>query len=147
MKKIFIGFLTIISLFVSSIFFVETTFAEENEKATINNVNKEWLQRFQLGGSNGSNLPKEIIEIPVENGAKSAFVSFLTFIQKILLVVVLPLVAVGAGLYIAYELFTADGDEAKLKQAWMAVVYSIVAIIAIALSAFIVSLISRLNIG
>lgn len=92
-------------------------------------------------------MPQEIIDIPVENGAKSAFVSFLTFIQKILLVVVLPLVAVGAGLYIAYELFTADGDEAKLKQAWMAVVYSIVAIIAIALSAFIVSLISRLNIG
>lgn len=40
MKKIFIGFLTIISLFVSSILFVETTFAEEKKEATFNNVNK-----------------------------------------------------------------------------------------------------------
>ena len=89
--------------------------------------------------------PKESIDIPVDG--KNAVIHFLAFIQKILLQVILPLVAVGCGLYIAYDLFTADGDETKMKQAWTAVLYSIIAIITIMLSAFVISLISRLNIG
>lgn len=91
-------------------------------------------------------IPQEAITLPVE-GNSNSLVGFLAFIQKILLTVVLPLVAVGCGIYIAYELFSAEGDEAKLAQAWRSVAYSIIAIISIALSALVVSLISRLNIG
>lgn len=71
----------------------------------------------------------------------------MTIIQKVLLQLVLPIVAVGCGLYIAYTLFTADGDESKMSAAWKAILYSIIAIVSIGLSALIVSVISRLNIG
>ncbi len=62
-----------------------------------------------------------------------------------LLKVVLPIVVVGASLYIAYELFTAEGDESKMKKAWKSVAYSAVALIAIALSYSLVSIVSRLS--
>lgn len=58
---------------------------------------------------------------------------------------VLPVVVVGASLYIAYELFTAEGDETKLKKAWKSVAYTAIALIAIALSYAIVSIISGLS--
>lgn len=72
-------------------------------------------------------------------------IAILTIIQSFLLKVVLPIVIVGASLYIAYELFTADGDEAKLKRAWKSVAYSAIALVAIALSYALVSIISRLS--
>jgi uncharacterized membrane-anchored protein len=72
-------------------------------------------------------------------------VNILTLIQVILLKVILPVVVVGASLYIAYELFTAEGDEAKLKKAWKSVAYTAISLIAIALSYAIVSIISGLS--
>jgi hypothetical protein len=41
-----------------------------------------------------------------------------------LLKALLPVVLIGASIYIAYELFTAEGDEAKMKKAWKSVAYS-----------------------
>lgn len=92
--------------------------------------------------------PEESIKLVGDKDSNQGiFISLLQLVQKILLQFVLPVVAIGSGLYIAYMLFTAEGDPSKLKQAWLAVTYGIVAIIAIALSAFVVTLISRLSLG
>lgn len=72
-------------------------------------------------------------------------VQLLTSIQSILLTVVLPVIVVGASLYIAYELFTAEGDESRMKKAWKSVAYTAVALIAIALSYAIVSIVTKLS--
>lgn len=85
-------------------------------------------------------MPEETIAVKVDN--TNPLVGFLTIIQKVLLKLILPVVAVGCGLYIAYELFTADGDESKMSQAWKAILYSVVAIISIGLSALIVGIIA-----
>ncbi len=74
-----------------------------------------------------------------------SLISLFTLAQSILLKVVLPIVVIGASLYIAYELFTAEGDEAKMKKAWKSVAYSAIALIAIALSYALVSIVSRLS--
>jgi hypothetical protein len=50
----------------------------------------------------------------------------LSFIEELLLKVALPLVIVGSSLYIAYELFLAEGNEEKLKQAWKSMTYAFV---------------------
>jgi uncharacterized membrane-anchored protein len=55
------------------------------------------------------------------------------------------MVVVGASLYIAYELFTAEGDESKMKKAWKSIAYTAVALISIALSYGLVSIVSRLS--
>ena len=78
---------------------------------------------------------------------QNGIVVLLSFIQELLVKVALPLVAVGCGLYIAYLLFTAEGDESKMKKVWTAVTYSAIGIIAIMLSYFIVDLISRAHIA
>lgn len=70
----------------------------------------------------------------------------ITIIQSFLLKVVLPIVVVGASLYIAYELFTAEGDESKMKKAWKSIAYTAIALIAIALSYALVSIVSRIAI-
>lgn len=147
MKKIFLkiscAILALVSSFVLIPNFVNAQSDNNSrDRSTLENISsleKSKLEQFQV------RTPKESIEIPVDG--KNAVIHFLAFIQKILLQVILPLVAVGCGLYIAYDLFTADGDEAKMKQAWTAVLYSIIAIVTIMLSAFVISLISRLNIG
>lgn len=72
-------------------------------------------------------------------------VDILGLIQSILLKVVLPVIVIGASLYIAYELFTAEGDESKMKKAWKSVAYTAIALIAIALSYALVSIISRIS--
>ncbi len=90
------------------------------------------------------NLPIGSIALPVVEGEKGIN-AILVLVQSILLKVVLPLVLVGLGLYIAYELFTAQGDADKMKSAWKSVVYGIIALGAIALSYLIVDFISRLN--
>lgn len=72
-------------------------------------------------------------------------IKILILIQVILLKVVLPVIVVGASLYIAYELFTAEGDEAKLKKAWKSVAYTAIALISIALSYVLVSIVSGLS--
>jgi uncharacterized membrane-anchored protein len=73
-------------------------------------------------------------------------VQILTLIQSVLLKVMLPVIVIGASIYIAYELFTAEGDESKMKKAWKSIVYTVVALVAIALSYGLVSIISRLSI-
>jgi hypothetical protein len=75
----------------------------------------------------------------------NTFISILTLIQSVLLKVVLPIIVVGASLYIAYELFTAEGDESKMKKAWKSVAYTAVALISIALSYGLVSIVSRIS--
>ncbi|MBX9809466.1 hypothetical protein K2X92_03705 [Candidatus Gracilibacteria bacterium] len=72
-------------------------------------------------------------------------IAILTLIQSFLLKVLLPVVVIGASLYIAYELFTAEGDESKMKRAWKSIAYSAIGLIAIALSYAIVNIISRLS--
>ncbi len=72
-------------------------------------------------------------------------IAILTIIQSFLLKVVLPIIVVWAALYIAYELFSAEGDESKMKKAWKSVAYSSIALIAIALSYALVSIISGLS--
>jgi hypothetical protein len=62
-----------------------------------------------------------------------------------LLKVVLPIIVVGWGLYIAYELFGADGDETKMKKAWKSITYAAVGLICIAVSYAFVSIVSRIS--
>ncbi len=96
-------------------------------------------------GFKQEDMPKGSLKVGnAENGGKTVE-SLLSFIQEFLLYTVLPVVVVGSALWIAYELFTADGDKAKMKQAWTGVVYSIVAIIFILLSYAIISIISTLQ--
>jgi hypothetical protein len=72
-------------------------------------------------------------------------IEVLSFIEWILLRVVLPLVIIGSALYIAYELFTADGSEERLKKAWKSVTFASIGIVSIAFAYAIVSLASRLS--
>jgi hypothetical protein len=81
----------------------------------------------------------------LNSGSSITLISILTLIQSVLLKVVLPIIVVGASLYIAYELFTAEGDESRLKKAWKSIAYTAVALISIALSYGLVSIISRLS--
>lgn len=76
---------------------------------------------------------------------KDGFIELLKFIQNILLKVALPVVAVGVSIYTAYELLTAEWNEAKMKKAWSSVVYGVIAIICILLSYTVVSVISSLS--
>lgn len=76
---------------------------------------------------------------------KDGLIELLKFIQNILLKVALPVVAVGVSIYTAYELLTAEWNEAKMKKAWSSVVYGIIAIICILLSYTVVSVISSLS--
>lgn len=73
-------------------------------------------------------------------------IEVLSFVEWILLRVVLPLVIIGSALYIAYGLFTADGNEEKLKKAWKSVTFTSIGIVSIAMAYAIVSLASRLAI-
>ena len=59
--------------------------------------------------------------------------------------VVLPIVVVGGSLYIAYELFTADGDETKMKRAWKSVTFTAIGLVCIAVSYAFVSVVSRIS--
>lgn len=55
------------------------------------------------------------------------------------------MVVVGSALYVAYQLFTAEGDEAKMKKAWKSLVYGAIALIAIALSYALVTILSTID--
>lgn len=59
--------------------------------------------------------------------------------------VLLPIVVVGGSLYVAYELFTADGDETKMKRAWKSVAFTAVGLVSIAVSYAFVSVLSRIS--
>lgn len=99
-------------------------------------------------------LPKPEGSIDLFNYAKNnagntkdGVVVVLELIQNILLTVGLPLVAVGTGIYIAYLLLTAEGDENKMKTAWKAVLFSAIAMLVILFSAFVVQTITSLKIS
>lgn len=85
------------------------------------------------------------IDDEIKVTGKDGFIELLKFIQNILLKVALPVVAVGVSIYTAYELLTAEWNEAKMKKAWSSVVYGIIAIICILLSYTVVSVISSLS--
>jgi hypothetical protein len=77
--------------------------------------------------------------------ANMTLIWLLNLIQTLLLKVALPLILVGASLYIAYELFTAEWDESKMKKAWKSVTYTAIGLIAISLSYAIVTILSRVS--
>ena len=58
----------------------------------------------------------------------------------------MPVIVIGAMLYMAYELFTADGDEAQMKKAWKSFTFSAIALVVVAVSYALVSIISRIAI-
>lgn len=119
---------------VGGLFHMGNAFAQDTDITTVYNK-KEGVNNFIL------EEPKESILLPnVSSG--DGLVDVLIFVQNVLLKLVLPLVAVGSALYIAYLLFNAEGDESKMKQAWTAVVYAIIAMVAIMLSSLIIGLIS-----
>ena len=72
-------------------------------------------------------------------------IGVLSLIQSILLKVALPIVIIGGSLYIAYELFTAEGDETKMKKAWKSLTFSAIGLICIAVSYAFVTVISGLS--
>lgn len=82
-----------------------------------------------------------LFKSPERNG----LIDLLSFVQSVLVKVVLPLVVVGAFLYIAYELLTAEGNEEKMKKAWKAVTFSALGLVMIALSYAVVAIVSRLS--
>lgn len=49
--------------------------------------------------------------------------SILAYIERFLVQAVLPITVVGVSLYIAYQLFTAEGDEARMKKAFKSLAY------------------------
>lgn len=91
-----------------------------------------------------SDIPDASIDVPFGAGQDGINEIFI-MIQNILLTVVLPLVVIGAGLYIAYLLFSAEGDENRMKQAWKALTFTAVALLLIALAYVMVALISGLD--
>ena len=98
---------------------------------------------FAIGQSDLTNhtSPKGTI---ISDNAMS-IIGILSLIQSILVKVVLPIIIVGASLYIAYQLFTAEGDESKMKKAGKSIAYSAIALVAIALSYAIVYVLSTLS--
>lgn len=135
MSKIVKIFFTAFAAIISAIISVEMAFAQPAN-----------LLLNGAGSATGSTTNSEFISISA-GGSDGGIIAVLSLIQNLLLKLVLPLVAVGCGLYIAYVLFTAEGDEGKMKTVWTAVAYSIVGIITIMLAYFVVDLISRVNIA
>lgn len=129
-------FFTAFAIIISAIISVEMAFAQPPT-----------LLLNGAGSATGSVVHTEFISIPASGSAGDGLISVLSLIQNLLLKVVLPLVAVGCGLYIAYIMFTAEGDESKMKTVWTAVTYTIVGIVTIMLAYFVVDLISRINIA
>ena len=78
------------------------------------------------------------------NADEVTLTDVLTLVQAILLKLVLPVIVVGAGLYIAYQLLTAEWDETKMKSAWKSITFSAIALIVVALSYAVVRVISGL---
>ena len=75
----------------------------------------------------------------------SDLVSILSYVERILLRGVLPVVAVGVFLHVAGLLLMAEGNEEEMKKAWKTLTYSAIAFIAIALAYAAVAIVSRLS--
>jgi hypothetical protein len=72
-------------------------------------------------------------------------ISVLSFVQGLLLKLMLPIVVIWGSLYIAYELFTAEWDETKMKKAWKSVVFTAIGLVCIAVSYAFVTILSTLS--
>lgn len=88
---------------------------------------------------------------PQLNGAiltaeNRSLIDILSLVQEILLKVALPIIVVGSALYIAYQLVTAEGDEARMKQAWKSLAFSAIALVIVALSYAMISIFSNISI-
>lgn len=138
-KKFFIKFLTLIGiLFAIPVFAqnesnIPTKFVVPIPDGSIN-INIGWTISNGLDGSE-------------QYKAWDWFLQLLIFVQEFLLKVALPVVAVGVSIFVAYELFTAEGDESKMKRAWMTIVYWIIAIASILLSSLVINIISNINLS
>lgn len=98
-SKIFYTLLVVLSFVWTSIFSVNVAFAQDEPKKEV----PAGLNNFLLNPESD----KGFISIShIDNGG--GIIGFLKFFQDILLKLVLPLVAIGCGLYIAYLLFTAE---------------------------------------
>ncbi len=73
-------------------------------------------------------------------------IDILTFMESFLLKVVLPIIIIGSALYIAYELFLAEGNEEKMKKAWKSLTFSSIGVISIGLAYAVIAIVSRLSI-
>jgi Type IV secretion system pilin len=111
-----------------------------------------FLSSFLLSSSLFALNRTDVMNILPEESSNVSIISsgmtlegLLTLIQSLLLKVALPLILVGASLYIAYELFTAEWDESKMKKAWKSVTYTAIGLIAISLSYAIVTILARVS--
>lgn len=84
-------------------------------------------------------LPTDII------AGDGGLIGIAVLIQSILLKGVLPIVVIGVFLYAAYELFTAEWDEAKMKKAWKTFTFSGIALVIIALAYVMVAVIPQIS--
>ena len=73
------------------------------------------------------------------------FTDVLAFIEWMLLKVVLPVVIVGAWLYIAYKLFLAEWNEEENKKAWKALTFASIGVISIGLAYAVIAIVSWLS--
>ncbi len=88
-------------------------------------------------------MPPEII---IKDPESFTLIRILSYGEEILIKVVLPLVVIGVSLYVAYELLTAEGDEAKMKKAWKTVSFSAIGLITVGLAYVVISIISNISI-
>jgi hypothetical protein len=79
-------------------------------------------------------------------GKSFGLLEILSIAEEFLLKVALPLVIIGSSLYVAYELFLAEGNEEKVKKAWKSLTYGAMGAICIAFGYAIISFVSRLAI-
>lgn len=100
---------------------------------------------FAAGGEEFRPTTKPVDGSLFRDASSWNLVTFLTFAEGILLKVVLPLVVVGAALYMAYELLTAEGNEEKMKRAWKSLAFSAIGVISVMLAYALVTIISQLS--
>ncbi len=81
----------------------------------------------------------------ITEGSDLTFVTVLGYVQALILQVALPVLVVGVSLYIAYELFTAEWDEAKMKKAWKSLTFWAIGLVSIGISYAFVSILVRLS--
>lgn len=99
----------------------------------------------------GADVPTDIgfhgeyPESTILDGDGMTVVGVLALIQSLLLMVGLPVIIIGGWLYAAYELFTAEWDETKMKKAWKSVTFSAIGLVCIAVSYAFVSVLARIS--
>ena len=103
-----------------------------------------WEYSFAIGNSD-IGFGGRVDNGSIINWDGTTIIGILTLVQSILLKVVLPIIVIWASLQIAYELFTAEWDESKMKKAQKSIGYTAIALISVGLSYGLVSIISTLS--